>query len=192
MGHAGILRARRPRQSIPPSFTVAMEDDHDHRTIPLPGAIAIVENLDMVVEGPTEVGLGYCFTYEIGRRARLLARGNEGNHAIALNFRDDPGFLFLDAVSVVPEPMTQASLGAGLAGLYFGRRPIVQDGRRGKHLVIIQPRPWSPFGFQSFRNASFHSANGRAVENLDRIGNGLAEAFDQICVSHCFSYEIGW
>ena len=123
MGHAGILRARRPRQSIPPSF--ALEDDHDHRTIPLPGAIAIVENLDMGVGGPTEARLGYCFTYEIGRRARLLARGNEGNHSIAFNFRDDPGFLFLDAVSVVPEPVTQASLGADLV-VFTRARPIMQ------------------------------------------------------------------
>ena len=41
---------------------------------------------------------------------------------ISFSFRQDPAFLFLDDVRVVPEPTTLALLGLGLAGLGFARR----------------------------------------------------------------------
>jgi len=46
--------------------------------------------------------------------------------AIAFNFRDDPGFLFLDAVSVqaAPEPATVALVGLGIGALFFWRRRL--------------------------------------------------------------------
>ena len=42
---------------------------------------------------------------------------------LAFSFRDDPGFLNLDGVTVaVPEPATIGLLGGGLIGLFFARR----------------------------------------------------------------------
>ncbi len=44
---------------------------------------------------------------------------------LSFNFRDDPGFLLLDSVSVsVPEPGTMALLGIGIAGLWWRRRKV--------------------------------------------------------------------
>jgi len=52
------------------------------------------------------------------------AYATSGSTALSFNFRDDPGFAFLDAVSVtdVPEPVTLTIFGTGLVGVIVMRR----------------------------------------------------------------------
>jgi len=61
------------------------------------------------------------------QRFFFLTQATSASETLAFNFRDDPGFLNLDAVRVqVPEPATLALLGIGLAGLWAGQRRKTQ------------------------------------------------------------------
>ena len=57
----------------------------------------------------------------------FIVRATGTSATLAFNFRDDPGFLFLDGVTLqVPEPASMALLGLGLAGMGFVRRRAVK------------------------------------------------------------------
>jgi len=57
------------------------------------------------------------------RAYSFAAQATAASQTLAFNFRNDPGFLNLDAVRVsLPEPASIALFGTGLAGLLLGRR----------------------------------------------------------------------
>jgi PEP-CTERM motif len=57
----------------------------------------------------------------------MILAATSATENLVFSFRNDPGFLFLDAVSLsVPEPATVGLLGIGLVGLFFARRRKAQ------------------------------------------------------------------
>ncbi len=67
--------------------------------------------------------------------------------SLSFDFRDDPGFILLDAVSVVParptsipEPGTIALTGIGFAALGFGRRRLSKCSKPGPDNSVLMKR----------------------------------------------------
>lgn len=56
------------------------------------------------------------------RNFGLAFTATAATEALAFSIRDDPGFMFLDAVSVVPEPASVGLLGIALAAMFAGLR----------------------------------------------------------------------